>query len=513
MPLIRPILVVLLFAAGISTYAQQKITSMVTSNSSAPMVTYNNVKGSGLRGNGNTLASNWDSTGSNFTVNFNATANSITSITQFTVANHPRPMITWPLNAQIKIRRLANAYVTDTRNYFNFWTVYSSIPAVNLLTGTFNIAGPEVTTPELALLSNNINSGYDNIFQNTINNLHANNIERIDFILPSGLKPTQQLDIDGAGAVVFDRGTGDNFNIAAILSLDGSNNPLTYGPMISVTASSFGNDLKATPSTYCIFTHDPKYPNSCRPSTAQTQNIRGVFTSLGDLGIALNQRFYGYSIFGADVAAATPDWTTYPIATNSGNQLDPVNVFTLFKDVNSILPVPMTLSLTEENNKPTLQYTISNDIVNEQVAIERSENGRDFIEITRQTVDKAGRFYFTDQQPVNGTAYYRVQLIEKTGITGYSETKSIRLEEEKISVSPNPVTDNINLSLPSSWFNQEVSVVLYNTAAAKQYETSFVASTTLKRIPVKGIRPGNYLLRITNKKSGITQVKKILINH
>jgi hypothetical protein len=510
----RPIIFLTVIFACVCCSAQQQILSIVTSNSSATPVSYTGIKGAGLRNASNALSSNWDSTGTNFTINYCATAVNITSVTQFTVNGHPRPFITWPINATVKLRRLGNAYVNDTRNYYNFWSVASSLPATGATSGTFNLLAPEITSPEAAFISNNINSGYDNIFQNTISSLHANNIERVDYILPGGLKPKVQLDVDGAGPVVFDRGAGDPFKIALILSLDNNGDPLTFGPLVSVNASQFGPDLKASPSNYCIVTHDPDFGSASRPSTTQTQNMRGVFMSLGDLGLAVNQYFYGYALFGTDVATAVTDWTTYPNNTNSGSQLDPVNVISIFKDVNSLLPVPLSFDLIKYNDKPVLQFTLYNDPVNETVAVERSLNGRDFEEIGQLSVMHTGQFRFTDAAPVAGTVYYRLRVIEINGTTGYSETLFLRLNErDQIQLSPNPVRDELNIRFPAGWQQKDITAVLFNATGARIQERRFTAITSVKKIQLGKIKTGTYFLQLRNEFTGQVQVKQIMVSN
>src|SRR5215210_7094142 len=99
------------FLAASSRFAQQPITAITTSNSTLTPVSYTGVKGAGLYTSGGIMGSDWDSTGTNFTVNFNSGTNNRTSITQFTVTGHANPLAPLSTNAVVKVRRLANAYV------------------------------------------------------------------------------------------------------------------------------------------------------------------------------------------------------------------------------------------------------------------------------------------------------------------------------------------------------------------------------------------------------------------
>src|SRR4051812_43229064 len=107
-----PILFIAAILFACTSSAQQQVTSIVTSTSTTSIITYNNVRGAGQKNSMGAVSSLWDSVGNDFTVNFNASANSVTSLQQFTVAGHPDPFIKQPVTAIVKIRRTANGFVT-----------------------------------------------------------------------------------------------------------------------------------------------------------------------------------------------------------------------------------------------------------------------------------------------------------------------------------------------------------------------------------------------------------------
>jgi hypothetical protein len=510
---IQPFMILAAFIlASNFALAQRPIISIGTTSRTKASISYNFIKGAGLRAAGGAMSSDWDSTGTSFTMNYNVSINNVTSISQFNVAGIAKTFITWPVNAFVKLRRNANSYVGDTSNHYNFWAINSLIPPPLAKLGIFNFIAPEITSPEDAFISNNINSGYDNIFQNTINYLHSGNIERVDFILPDGLKPAAY-DLDNAGAAVVDRGVGDPFKIAAILSLDVNKNPLTYGPLVSVTTAQFGPALLATSFNYVIMVHDPKYGNLSRPSNLNNQNIRGVFMTLRDLGIAVNQRFYGYSLFGQDVVSANPNWRTYPTNSENASQLDPVNVMTIFKDVNSLLTVPLSLKLTKKDDKALLEFTIYDMINDYEVAIERSANGRDFNEIGRLEVTHTGDYYYTDAEPFTGITYYRLRVVEKSGSTGYSDIKTLRRgsTDGGVVLSPNPARDVIYINFPASWQQKQIKASLYDAAGALIQQTTFITKGREKNISIDKVQTGTYFLHLTNLFTHLSIVNKVMI--
>lgn len=503
----------ILFAVSANVFTQTPITSIVASNTNAPTITFNNIKGAGIKYANGTFRSNWDSTSSNYTVNYNTSATAdIVSLTQFMVAGQSSPTIKFPVNSFIRVRRKANTYVPDTSNHFNFWATYSSVPADFAASGTFNFTAPEIIFPEDAFASNSINSGYDNIFSNTIDNVHSGNIERIDFIIPAGLKTLVAADTSMAGIAVFDRGVGDAFKIAAILSVDNNNNPLTYGPLVTVAAANYGPGLRSTSFNYCIITHDPKYNNQSRPSAHDNQNICGVYVSLGKLGITIGQGFYGYSLFGPDVVSANPDWRTYPNNSTASSQLDPLNVMGIFRGGNSILATPLNFHAEKRNDQAYLYFEIYNNSINEYVAIERSFNGQDFTEIQRITVDSAGTYKYTDQQSSQGIIYYRLRLVEKDGSSGYSEVRKLQIGSRKsVTVYPNPAKKVITIEIPASWEQHKVSATLIDINGKIIQRITFNSATLVNNFVLTQASTGIYFLNVVNHSRNELYIQPVLL--
>lgn len=491
---------------------QSPIATIATSGSTAAMVSYPTHGGAGLRNASGGLISNWDSTNT-FTVNFNAPAAINTlSLTQLSVSGISTPVIKMPTSSMVKIRRAANPDVGDNRNYFNFWAAFTSIPASSATSGTFNFSAPEVLNPDDAFLSNNLTSGYDNIFQNTLSAPHFGNIERVDFIIPSGLKPLNDTDRIESGAIVIDRGAGDPFKIAAITAVNASNEPTAFGSLISILPASFGPSLLASSFSYGIMIKDVKYYSQSRPSTNNSQNLKGVFISLKDLGIAVNQKFYGYALFGDDVLVANPDWTTYPNNSNAGSQLDPVNVLGLFKSSKSVLSVPVNFEATKTNERAQLSFTLHNKYVSDEVIIERSTDGNNFIPIGSILTTEAKDYYFEDPAPENGENFYRLYFKDKKGSSGYSQIKLIRFpKSELVKVFPVPAVNTLTFILPDTWKNKNVSVELWNQAGHLVQQNNYKGHTTTLNMPLGKKQNGIYQVRFINTYDQSVVIRQVTI--
>lgn len=485
----------LLSGAGI--IAQQPITSIGTSNITQPQISHPGIKAAGLRNPSHTLISSWDSTGI-FNINFNApsTAN-ILRLNQFKVGSFTSNVITMPVESHVKLRRASNADIGNARNYYNFWAEYSSTPALGAFSGTFNFTAPEVVNPEDAFILNNLTSGYDNIFQNTIANPHLGNIERVDFIVPAGLQCYHQTDRLQSGVAVIDRGTGDPFKIAAITGLNASNDPSSFGNLVSVTAANFGANLLPAAINYGILINDVNYRSESRPSTRSIQNLKGVYISLADLGIAVGQKFYGYALFGPDVVTPNIDWTTYPNNSNSGSQLDPVNIMGLYKTPYSVLAMALNFTATEENQTARLDLKLFNQFNGDHLVIQRSVDGTRFIDLNELHAYNPGVHSFIDNKPNAGKNYYRIKMIEKDGSTSYSETRLLEFDSvPQISIYPNPASTQLTIQLPTSWIKKSIVVEIFTTMGQLVKQVRLDRSTALQSIPIHTLKPGIYLIRL-----------------
>ena len=435
------------FCLNPSAKAQTPITLIAYSNSSLPTATETNIKGAGYS------FSQW-TTAANFTINYASTAsNDILSITSFNVGavNNFIP-ITYP-SAITKVQRVGNAVINDNRNFITYWNRISSSPAAGAISGTFNCDAPKVTSMEAALSSNNINSGYDNIFNNTIASPHYGNIERVDFIVPGGFYAIATPN--KAGFAVFDRGVGDDFKIAAITSVDASNNPTGYKTLVTVLTSKFSAaGLLLSGFDYTIFVSDPNVASGeSRPSTKTNQNIRGVYISLQDLGIAVNEKIYGYSLFGQDVDPALghvlTNPSTFPLNTSFANSLDPLNVLTLFQSGLNVLPVRLNTFnglYNKRNNSVDLKWNTSFEQGLNYFNIEKSNNSTDWNSIS--TMNALGNingsdYFFTDKSLGSAAKlYYRLKLVNDDGTFQYS---NIALFQQALPTEINLMISETNL--------------------------------------------------------------------
>lgn len=477
-----------------SSYGQSAITAISTSSSNAATVSETSINGAGYS------FSLW-LVSSAFSVNYSSAASGdITSVNSFNTATVSglQPV---PITAIANVKRVANATITDNRNFIASWNKVSSNPLSGAVSGTFNCVAPKVTSMQAALLTNNINSGYDNVFQNTTSNPHYNNIERIDYVIPGGISATS--NISQIGFPIFDRGTGDPFKIAAITSIDASNNPTGYSTLFSVTAANFSPaGLLGAAFNYTIFVSDPNVAaGQHRPSVLNSQDIRGVFISFQNLGIALNQMIYGYSLFGPDVVTPTHTLTnpsTFPTNTDGVSMLDLVNVMGVYKSIIvTIIPLKLiSFKAAYEGNGVKLTWATAFEQNLSNFIIEKSANGQQWdplsiVPATNQT--EGWQYQYFDINITADKNYYRLKIVNEDGSVEYSPVRLIA--NGKTGAALVKYDNSSNRLFVSS--NRPVKEITVLSSIGQTIQVVAVASNVNSiEIALKKMPPGIYFIRV-----------------
>jgi hypothetical protein len=169
-----------------------------------------------------------------------------------------------------------------------------------------------------------INRGEDNMFNNNVNDVTHNNVERLDYIFPSG---SVVIDNNKQGFIICERGGNDNFKVAIVSSIDGSNRPTAYFTnLVSVSAgSSAWTVLRTGVQTY-PFEYEPtdvnfQYPSGTTPGLG-TQTIYGMLFKYSDFGISNNTTIYGISVAAGDAPSTSSQWldvNNFPTNTTGAN--------------------------------------------------------------------------------------------------------------------------------------------------------------------------------------------------
>ena len=178
-----------------------------------------------------------------------------------------------------------------------------------------------------------------------------------------------------------------------------------------------------------------------------------------------------------------------------------------------VLPVNL-LSFTAQlvNDKVWLAWSTSREENMSHYSIERSYDNKTFDEaallFTADNPLPVNNYSYKDPvKNVTGSViYYRLKMVDKSGKYNYSEVRSVRLgnatESARIAVYPNPVGNELHISLPPDWQNKSLNGQLLSIAGniIKTFNIQQSATIGMADVPA-----GTYYIKVVNGKEISTQ--------
>jgi hypothetical protein len=181
-------------------------------------------------------------------------------------------------------------------------------------------------------------------------------------------------------------------------------------------------------------------------------------------------------------------------------------------------PLPITLSsftATKTDVRVLLNWSTDMEKNVSHFVIEKSNNGKDFSDaglvFTEGNFNTRREYSFTDDLKNAGGSilYYRLKMVDMDGKFTQSVIRIIRLAEDKARVNmlvyPNPVVNDVRITLPLSWQNKPVVIdVLNANGQAVKHVTSSRTGQT-ETINVSNLPGGLYWIKASNGKETATQ--------
>ena len=230
---------------------------------------------------------------------------------------------------------------------------------------TINIEGDEALSMEQAMNDDYLTSGGLDVFLNVDTSVEkANNIERIDFVVASGIiLPTTPALLTEIGTVANEKHGNNTYKIAMITSLDAFGDPDGYGLLKTVQGNvDYGNIGRPQNSSGTnlrnLYMRNGTAPvggggNGPVAYIRNDTNFIGLsFVSFGAMGATPGQTVYGYSLFANDMSD-THDLvglTDAPTNTSGG-----VNGGDIYGGTFAIFSTPAAETETSEGGSPDLQ--------------------------------------------------------------------------------------------------------------------------------------------------------------
>ena len=176
--------------------------------------------------------------------------------------------------------------------------------------------------------------------------------------------------------------------------------------------------------------------------------------------------------------------------------------------VDPLLPVQLKYFTAQlNNNKVDLKWVTATEINTSHFVIEKSFDGRNFSDagtvfaFGNTTEEK--NYNFIDN--INGSQaaviYYRLRSVDIDGKFDYSATRIIRIgkqTEQAITILtyPNPVSNELRITLPDNWQNKKVTFEIFNTNGQASKRTENENSGQTETLNVSNLARGLYFVRV-----------------
>lgn len=208
---------------------------------------------------------------------------------------------------------------------------------------------------------------------------------------------------------------------------------------------------------------------------------------------------------------------SYANSCNGGRTYGPATISSTTTSSSTLALVLVTFSAEMAgNNTVDLNWSTQMESNTSHFTVERSADGISWNEIglvaakgISQTVSE---YSFTDEKPLAGVNYYRLQMVNLDGSYGFTDVKVLRTNVvNAISFFPNPARDYVNVTLGAS--ETETTLRLYNQAGQLLQEKKVSGgSGVIVTFAIQQYTPGIYVLNVMGA-DGSRENGKILIAH
>lgn len=129
------------------------------------------------------------------------------------------------------------------------------------------------------------------------------------------------------------------------------------------------------------------------------------------------------------------------------------------------------------------------------------------------TVHAAGSsaYTFLHTSPAAGVNYYRLKMIDLDGSVAYSDVRKVNfVNEESVSVYPNPATSVLNITATGSIINKAASVQVFSMEGKLVMQKQVSALNRTESFNVSALATGKYIMRISSESEVITKSFQVI---
>lgn len=175
-----------------------------------------------------------------------------------------------------------------------------------------------------------------------------------------------------------------------------------------------------------------------------------------------------------------------------------------------VLPVTFSeFNVREAEHAVQVSWSTAEEVNNDHFVAERSNNARQFEALARVkgagTSKGTNSYVFVDDQPLTGTAYYRIRQVDHDGTTSFSSIRSITMSEGDAVAFPNPAMGRLWLKD----LNPGSTILITDLKGTKVRQAIVRAKQT--EIAVDGLAAGSYVVTIVGPNGNAVTKKHFVI--
>jgi Secretion system C-terminal sorting domain len=184
--------------------------------------------------------------------------------------------------------------------------------------------------------------------------------------------------------------------------------------------------------------------------------------------------------------------------------------------VTSFLPATLVnWAANYANNSIALKWTTTEEKNASHFIIERSFDGSEYMDAAMLFAvgnsDIPNNYSFNDKVPAgnSGVIYYRLKMVDMDGRVKTSDVRIVRIgktgDAVKVIAYPNPVENELRITIPQNWQDKQVSYQLMNANGQiiKSYTIQHASQTEI--ISMTQVPTGMYLMKVTSGNETGTQ--------
>lgn len=189
----------------------------------------------------------------------------------------------------------------------------------------------------------------------------------------------------------------------------------------------------------------------------------------------------------------------------------------------SLLPVKLTdFSARYDNKNVQLKWSTKHETLFSHFLVERSVNGIDFKEEAVVFSNDNGaiskEYSFDDKELdhlTQGVLYYRLKMVDANQQVQTSAIRIIKIggpaTQLNVQAYPNPVVNELRITVPSAWQNKEVTYQLYNLSGKIVKQVVSNRANQTETFPMANLNPGMYIIKV--RSGNETVVKQVIKNN